>query len=171
MSRPLPKTDDDLEDAPEAYRRHKALEKRLAMMSDDVLDDPPELIGAGEASEAVAKEVCLDPAPSQKSPPVKPASPQDMLEQYLEDKPLRQIVIRTQEAVLRISVLDIAESEHGIAFFIPKNCSVEFKFGVNLELEIVKKVHKVVYAGGFFPFPSIGFNILSFLRKPEEDDD
>ena len=166
MSRPLPKTDDNLEDAPEAYRRHKALEKRLAGMSDDILDDPPELLGEEDTSETSGDST--NTTPPSTSTVVKPQSPQDMLAQYLETRPPRQVILRTQEAVLRISVLDVAESEHGIAFFVPRSCSVEFRFGVNLEVEIVKKTYNVVYAGGFFPFPSMGFNILSFLRRPEE---
>lgn len=166
MSRPLPKTDDNLDDAPEAYRQHKALEKRLAEMSDDILDDPPELLGEEDTQETPGVTVSTSTAPV--VPVVKPKSPQDMLAQYLETQPPRQVILRTQEAVLRISVLDVAESEHGIAFFVPRSCSVEFRFGVNLEVEIVKKTYNVVYAGGFFPFPSMGFNILSFLRRPEE---
>ena len=100
----------------------------------------------------------------------KPLSPQEMLSRHLETRPAQQVILRTQEAVMRIAVLDIAQNEAGIAFFVPHNCSVEFNFGVQLKVEIAKRLYDVVYAGGFFSFPEMGFNILSFLRRPENQE-
>ena len=65
-------------------------------------------------------------------------------------------------------VLHSSINDAGIAFFVPSSFASEPVVLAEFPLTFHGKTHKVLYAGGFFPFPQEGFSLISFMFVPDK---
>jgi len=65
-------------------------------------------------------------------------------------------------------VAAVSVNSLSLAFFLDKDVKMDLEPGTGVVVTVDGNTYDVVYLGGFFPFPNIGYNLISFLFKRED---
>lgn len=82
--------------------------------------------------------------------------------------PGKTVKLKMTGMAFEFKVSGVSENQHGLALFLGKDVKLELEMATELDITVDSTTHRVVYVGGFFSFPSIGYNLISFLFNKDD---
>jgi hypothetical protein len=119
---------------------------------------------AEEISQARSAEVDAAERPAPKGEPTF----SDIMSSLVKACKGKQVVFGCNGMKFKFQALAVSVSRYAIALVTDEGTSVEPDIGTEVDLTIDGRMHKTIYAGGFFSFAEAGYNLICFMSHKDD---